>query len=156
MSQARVAALRLLTRRDYTAAELRTKLLARELPEADVTAALDDLAAAGLLNDRRVAESFVRVATTLKGRGRHRIARELEQRGVDRAIIRDTLANLPVADETASIRSFLTRRHVPARLSPAEHRRVFGQLLRRGFSADLIASALRPGRGTPDEPDDPS
>lgn len=156
MSQARVVALRLLTRRDYTISELRSKLLDRELPEADVTAALDDLSAAGLLNDRRVAQSFVRVAATLKGRGRHRIARELEHRGVDRGIIRDTLANLPVTDEAASIRKFLERKRLPARLTPAEHRRVFGQLLRRGFSADLIAAALRPGRGTPDEPDDPS
>ena len=143
MSQARAIALRLLTRRDYTAKELRTKLLDRELPEADVTSVLADLAEAGLVNDRRVAESFVRVASTLKGRGRMRISRELEQRGVDRAVIRDALAKLPIEDETASIRRFLERKHLPARLSPAEHRRVFGQLVRRGFSADLIAKALR-------------
>ena len=70
MSQARVVALRQLTRRDYTAKELRQKLLDRELPDADVTAALADLTQAGLQNDRRVAESFVRVASALKGRAR--------------------------------------------------------------------------------------
>ena len=143
MSQARAAALRLLTRRDYTTKELRTKLLEREVPEAEVTSVLTDLTDAGLVNDRRVAESFVRVASTLKGRGRLRISRELEQRGVDRAIIRDALANLPAEDESASIRRFLERKHLPARLSPAEHRRVFGQLIRRGFPADLIAKALK-------------
>ena len=150
MSQARATALRLLTRRDYTAKELRTKLLERDMPEADVTSVLADLAEAGLVNDRRVAESFVRVSSTLKGRGRMRISRELEQRGVDRAIIRDALAKLPIEDETASIRRFLERKHLPARLSPAEHRRVFGQLVRRGFSADLIAKALR-GRGVDED-----
>ena len=111
---------------------------------------LADLADAGVVNDRRVAESFVRVASTLKGRGRLRISRELEQRGIDRSIIRDALAGLPIEDETASIRRFLERKHLPARLSPAEHRRVFGQLVRRGFSADLIAKALR-GRGVEEE-----
>ena len=150
MSQARVAALRLLTRRDYTAKELRTKLLDRDLPEAEVAAVLADLAAEGVVNDRRVAEAVVRVASTVKGRGRLRISRELEQRGIDRAIIREALAALPIADETAAIRRFLDRKHVPARLSPVEHRRVFGQLVRRGFSADLIAKALR-GRGAEDE-----
>ena len=150
MSQARATALRLLTRRDYTAKELRTKLLDRDVPEAEVASVLADLADAGIVNDRRVAESFVRVASTLKGRGRLRISRELEQRGVDRAIIRDALAGLPIEDETASIRRFLERKHLPARLSPAEHRRVFGQLVRRGFSADLIAKALR-GRGVDEE-----
>ena len=151
MSQARATALRLLTRRDYTAKELRTKLLDRDLPEAEVTSVLAELAESGTVNDRRVAESFVRVASSLKGRGRLRISRELEQRGVDRAIIRDALAALPIEDETASIRRFIERKHLPARLSPAEHRRVFGQLVRRGFSADLIAKALR-GRGHTDEP----
>jgi regulatory protein len=146
MSQARATALRLLTRRDYTAKELRTKLLDRDLPETEVASVLADLADEGLINDRRVAESFVRVASTLKGRGRLRISRELEQRGIDRAIIRDALAGLPIADETTAIRRFLDRKPLPARLSPAEHRRVFSQLVRRGFSADLIAKALR-GRG---------
>ncbi len=143
MSRARVAALRLLTRRDYTTTELRTKLLDREFPEPEVAAAIADLAHEGFVNDRRVAESFVRVASNLKGRGRHRIERELEQRGVDRGIIREVLAGLLVADEVASIRRFLERKRLPDRLSPAEHRRTFGQLMRRGFSADLIASALR-------------
>ncbi|MBK9240685.1 MAG: regulatory protein RecX [Acidobacteria bacterium] len=143
MSRARVTALRLLTRRDYTTSELRTKLLDREFPEPEVETAIADLAHEGFVNDRRVAESFVRVSSNLKGRGRHRIERELEQRGVDRSIIREVLAGLPVADETASIRRFLERKRLPARLSPAEHRRTFGQLMRRGFSADLIASALR-------------
>ena len=151
MSQARATALRLLTRRDYTAKELRTKLLERDVPEAEVTSVLTDLADAGVVNDRRVAESFVRVASTLKGRGRLRISRELEQRGIDRAIIRDALAALPVDDEAAAIRRFLDRKHLPARLNPAEHRRVFGQLVRRGFSADLIAKALR-ARGSSEEP----
>jgi regulatory protein len=150
MNRARVAALRLLNRRDYTAGELRKKLLEREHPEAEVTSALADLVQQGLVSDRRVAESFVRVSTTIKGRGRHRIERELERRGVDRALIRDVLSRLEVADEQASIRKFLERKHLPARLSPAEHRRIFGQLMRRGFSPDLIAKALR-ARGYDEE-----
>jgi len=143
MSQARATALRLLTRRDYTAKELRTKLLDRGMPEAEVASVLAELAEEGAVNDRRVAESFVRVASTVKGRGRLRISRELEQRGIDRAIVREALAALPVEDESASLRKLLARKRLPARLSPAEHRRVFAQLVRRGFSADLIAKALR-------------
>lgn len=148
-SQARVAALRLLTRRDYTARELREKLLDREVPEPDISSVLADLTTEGLINDRRVAESFVRVASGVKGRGRQRIARELEQRGVDRAVVRDVLAGLPVEDEVASIRKVLERKRLPARLSVAEHRRIFGQLLRRGFSADLIAKVLGPRESFP-------
>jgi regulatory protein len=143
VSQARVAALRLLTRRDYTAVELRAKLLAKDHPEPDVVSAIASLMHDGLVDDRRVAVSFVRVASTLKGRGRHRIERELEHRGVDKAIIREALATLPAAGEAAAIRRFLERKKLPARLSPAEHRRLFGQLMRRGFSADLIAKVIK-------------
>ncbi len=147
---ARVAALRMLTRRDYTAAELRAKLLDREHSASDITAAIADLTRDRFVDDRRVALAFLRVAADLKGRGRHRIERELEHRGVDKAIIREALATLPVTDEIASIRRFLERKHLPDRLSPAEHRRIFGQLMRRGFSADLIATAIR-SRATDDD-----
>jgi regulatory protein len=143
MSEARAIALRLLTRRDYTAKELRTRLLDRELSEDEVNSVLADLTAEGIVDDRRVAESFVRVASTVKGRGRIRISRELEQRGVDRSTIRDALTRLPVEDETETLRKVLSRKRLPARLDPAEHRRLFAQLVRRGFSADLIAKALR-------------
>jgi regulatory protein len=142
MSQARVAALRLLTRRDYTAKEIHQKLLDREVPEAEAAAVVADLAASGLINDRRVAESFVRVASTVKGRGRLRIERELAQRGVERSLIREVLGAMPGTDEAAAIRRFLDRKRLPARLSPPEHRRIFGQLIRRGFPPDLIARVL--------------
>ncbi|NQW02518.1 MAG: regulatory protein RecX [Acidobacteria bacterium] len=140
----------MLTRRDYTAAELRAKLLDREHSASDITAAIADLTRDRFVDDRRVALAFLRVAADLKGRGRHRIERELEHRGVDKAIIREALATLPVTDEIASIRRFLERKHLPDRLSPAEHRRIFGQLMRRGFSADLIATAIR-SRATDDD-----
>jgi regulatory protein len=148
VSQARVAALRLLTRREYTAAELRTKLLEREHAEPDVADAIAGLTRDGFVDDRRVAASFVRVAATVKGRGRHRIERELEHRGVDKALIREVLTALPAADEAASIRRFLARKKLPVRLSAAEHRRLFGQLMRRGFSADLIAKAIKEVQGS--------
>lgn len=133
----------MLNRRDYTAAELRTKLLDKDYAEDEVTAALDELTRDRFVDDLRVATSFVRVASGIKGRGRHRIARELEHRGVDKAVIAEALQSMPISDEEENIRRFLARKALPARLSPADHRKVFAQLMRRGFSADLIAKAIR-------------
>jgi regulatory protein len=146
VTQTRVAALRMLMRRDYTAFELRKKLIDKEHTPEDITAALDSLAADRLLDDRRVAISFVRVSSSLKGRGRLRIARELEVRGVAKDLIREALEALPAEDETESIRRFLARKRLPARLPAADHRRIFGQLIRRGFSADIIARVIREPR----------
>lgn len=146
MTRTRVAALRMLTRRDYTAFELREKLLAKEHAPDDITAALDSLIADGFLDERRVATSVVRVASSVKGRGRLRIARELEARGISKAIIREALAALPVEDEAESIRRFLERKQLPRHLPAPDHRRLFAQLLRRGFSADVIAKVIRDRR----------
>jgi regulatory protein len=143
MSSARAAALRLLTRRDYTAAELRKRLGAREYSSDQIDEAIADLTAQGLVNDRRAAAAYVRSAARIKGRGRLRIQRELEARGLDRATVREALDELPASDEAAAIQRFLDRRRVPAQLDSANRRRVFQQLLRRGFAADLIADVLK-------------
>ncbi len=68
---------------------------------------------------------------------------ELESRGVDAALIRELLAELPAEEERGAIDEFLRRRRVPPHLTLDERRRVFQQLLRRGFAAEAIARALR-------------
>jgi regulatory protein len=146
MAFARNTALHLLSRRDYTTAELRKKLNDREFPEDEIATALASLAADRLLDDRRVAAAHIRTASRIKHRGRLRIQRELEARGIDRAVIRELILELPAAEESDSIEHFLRRRGVTSRQTAPERRRLFQQLMRRGFGADVIAKALR-GRG---------
>lgn len=153
---ARAAALRLLGRREYTRAELVRKLSERGYAPADVESTLQRLAGEGLLDDRRVAAAHVRVASRVKGRGRLRIARELDARGIDADIVRETLAALPEEEDAEALARILSRRNVPPRLSMAERRKVFQQMLRRGFPSDAIARALRAraSEGPGDDPDD--
>jgi regulatory protein len=148
----RAQALRLLSRRDYTTHELRTKLLDREYDEAGIGPLLSDLTASGFLNDRRVAASHVRTAAAIKGRGRLRIARELTARGLSKDIISEALGAVDKQDEAALIRRILTRKKWPARPSLAERRRMFQHLMRRGFPADAIGRAL--GGTSIDDADD--
>jgi regulatory protein len=146
---ARLAALRLLGRRDFSAAEVTTRLLDRGHPADEVHAVVRDLVADRTLDDRRVAASHVRTASLVKHRGRLRIRRELEARGIDKVLIGEALAELPADDDAAAIRVFLARRRAPARPDPAMRRRLFQQLLRRGFDSVAIARAL--GRGDRDD-----
>ncbi len=139
---ARNVALRLLSRRDYTTAELRRKLTEREFPAEAIDDALASLTTDRLLDDRRAAAAHVRTASRVKRRGRLRIQRELEARGVDRQVIRELLDELPPEDETAAIAEFLRRRHT-GHIGMADRRRLFQQLLRRGFTADVIAKAIK-------------
>ena len=120
MPTARVAALRLLTRRDYTTAELRNKLLGAEHGSTEIDEAIDQLSHEGLLNDRRVAETYARTACRVKGRGRLRIQRELEARGVDRELARDVASAVSESDEAAALERVLSRKRVGPRLDAAE------------------------------------
>ena len=139
----RTTALRLLGRRDYTSAELRQKLADRGFAAADIETGLARLAADGLVDDQRVAAAFLRTASRIKGRGPARISRELRARGVDRDVIDTLVSGISTADEIAAIDRFLLRRRTPNPPTLAERRRIFQQLMRRGFSADAISTALR-------------
>jgi regulatory protein len=143
----------LLGRRDYTVVELRRRLTDRGYTKEDIDTVVADLVADGSLNDQRVAAAHARTASGIKGRGRHRIQRELDARGVARDLARDTAGTISPADETAAIDRFLDRKHWPADPDAATRRRVFQQLLRRGFPTDAITRALK-RRGLPDAGED--
>lgn len=139
----RGTALRLLGRREYTVAELGERLLTRGHDAAEVDAELARLAGEGLVDDRRAALTHIRTGSQIKGRGKRRIRRELEARGVAPALIEELLSSRGDADELEAVERLLARRRLPSRLPLAERRRVFQQLLRRGFAADVIARALK-------------
>ena len=81
-SSVRGAALTLLGRRDYTALELRKRLIEKGHDAGEVDEQIESLTADGSLNDARVAASHIRVSSQVKGRGRIRI-RHADVRPVD-------------------------------------------------------------------------
>lgn len=139
---ARLAALRLLARRDYSAAEVATRLSARGYDRQDIEAAIETLQADGSIDDTRSARSHVHTAASVKRRGSVRIRRELEARGFGADAVRAALAALTRDDDLVAIRRHLARRPLPSPLPADARRRLFQQLLRRGFPADLVARAL--------------
>jgi regulatory protein len=146
-SSARTTALRLLSRRDHTTTELRERLLARGHDETEADEVVRALTADGTLDDRRVAAAHVRTAAGVKGRGRLRIVRELEARGVERDLARELVGDVSAEAEAAGIERVLARKRVPARLSAPERQKIFAHLLRRGFPASAISEALRKREG---------
>ena len=140
---ARIAALRMLGRRDLTRAELVTRLLDRGYPRPDVDDAVAKLVADRSVDDRRTAASHVRLASRVKGRGRLRIRRELEARGIEKEVAQAAVSEISADDDLDAIKRYLERKRLGADVSPADRRRVFQQLIRRGFSADAIAKLLR-------------
>ena len=78
--------MRLLSRREHSAFEIRDKLLKRDFDNKEVEQVITELQQGGWLSDERYAEAYVRMRQ-LKGFGPVRIAMELNQRGVEESIV---------------------------------------------------------------------
>ena len=145
MADLKTTALNMLGRRENTRAQLRRKLLQRKFEPADIDRTLDDLAAAGFLDDARAAKTFTRHATHIKGQGRLRIARELAAKGVAPEIVAQTLDAVIDPDEEAErLTKALERRARGKDLTDRkESGKVWQALVRQGFSADAVSKALR-------------
>ena len=87
---AKSVAVRLLSRREHSAFEIRDKLLKRDFEESEIEQAITELQQGGWLSDERYAEAYIRMRQ-LKGFGPVRIAMELNERGVKESIVDDYL-----------------------------------------------------------------
>jgi regulatory protein len=138
-------ALRLLSRRELTTAELKKRLQDREIPEPAIAQVIERLTADGTLDDRRAAMAIARTFALVKARGRLRIERELQARGVEadtaRAAIDEVFADLsePELLERA-LRKRLRSGHIK---DQAQFRRLYAYLTRLGFRTDAVVALLK-------------
>jgi len=93
---AKSVAVRLLSRREHSAFEIRDKLQKRDFDETEIAQTISELQQGGWLSDERFAEAYIRMRQ-LKGFGPIRIAMELNERGVKEVIVE---AFLDASDES--------------------------------------------------------
>lgn len=130
--------------RQITVTELRRKLEKAEFDEAVIEFGIERCTAAGLLDDRRYATSYVE-SRVRRGHGAARIRQDLSRRGVDRAIVAELLAehgddgSLDAAAVEAARRKFAR-----IDLEDAKARtKAMRWLLGRGYSSSQAGAALR-------------
>lgn len=142
-------ALRLLSQREHSRAELATKL-ARHVQEGDdLAGVLDDLQAKDFINETRVLESVVhRRASRL---GAARIRQELQAKGLAGEAIQEAVARLQDS-ELERARGVWARKFAQPPQTPQENAKQTRFLLTRGFSGDVVRRVLRgaAGRGSGD------
>ncbi len=83
---AKSTAVRLLSRREHSAFEIRDKLAKREFDGSEIEQAIVELIQGDWLSDERFAEAYIRMRQ-LKGFGPIRISIELNERGVKESIV---------------------------------------------------------------------
>lgn len=146
---ARGYALRLLKRRLRSVAEIDDALAKRGVEEVERHELLEELKAAGLLDDTRLARAWVNDRDRFNPRGEMLLKQELRKKGVADATIKQTLVDRKAREEEP-VNEFEQARQVAAAranlykgLAPEARRRRLGNfLLRRGFSLDTVRRIL--------------
>lgn len=147
MADPLAVALVYLNRRERTVAEVRARLRRADFDEAEADAAVQELIELGYLDDRRFARLFVEDKRTLEQWGAERIARSLSERGVDRELIAQALADADggagASGEMDRALELLQRRFPAAPRERRERERAFGVLVRKGYDSELAGDAIR-------------
>jgi regulatory protein len=141
---AREIALRLLTVRPRTRAELEAAFAKRKVPADAAAEVLRRFGDVGLIDDAAFARGWVE-AGGRRQRGRRALAQELGNKGVARELISEALAERDQEAELAAAVAF-ARKRAPAMAGldrQIRYRRLSGALARRGFAADVVLAAVR-------------
>lgn len=136
-------ALRLLSGREYSRAELERKLASHEEATGDLARALDELQAKDFISERRVIESVInRRGAKL---GASRIRQELQGKGLDRDAVTEAVAGLK--DTELERAREVWRRKFGSKSAedlaePAERGKQMRFLAARGFGGDVIRKVV--------------
>ncbi len=132
-------ALRLLGQREHTRLELERKLARYEEEPGTLAQALDELQAKDYLSEQRAAESLVHRRAGQYGA--IRLGQEMQDKGLARELITQTLAGLKDT-ELARAREVWRRRFDAAPQTAPERAKQMRFLLTRGFSGEVVRRVL--------------
>lgn len=133
-------ALRLLSQRDHTRAELERKLAALEEEPGDLARVLDELERKGFIQEGRVVESHLnRRAAKL---GASRLRQELLNKGVSPEAVQDALRTLGGTEEERA-RAVWAHKFGQAPATANDRARHMRFLMSRGFSAAIVQRVLQ-------------
>ena len=140
------SALRALMRRAHSIHEMREYLERRAEDKEHVSAVVGRLRELNYLDDARFALDYARQHAQSRRQGRFRIARELRTRGVPDRHIEAALDSIfAETDESALVRARLKRHlaHARGAIDKRKLASLYRNLLRAGFSADVIRTELK-------------
>lgn len=136
------SALRLLSYRPRSQAEMRQRLAQKGLPPAVIDDTIQRLQELGLLDDSGFARYWVESRDQASPRGRRLLAQELRLKGIERETIQEAVA--PVDEGEAAYRAARRRAQRLQGIDYPTFRRKLGDfLLRRGFDFPLVGSTIQ-------------
>ena len=147
MADAYTVALTLLSARELSEAQLRTRLKRRQIDDDDIDAAIARLTEDRTLNDRRVALAIARMESAIKHRGRSRVIQKIRQAGINSDTAEDAVREVfEEVDEGALLDRALERRlrgKTPKELDEKGRARIIRALAAQGFGLDAVLKKLK-------------
>jgi regulatory protein len=140
-------ALRWLTARELSEAQVRSRLAQKGYTEIAIQPALERLIRDRTVDDRRAATAVARTEARVRRHGPHRVMGKLIAMHIDRDLAKEIVREL-FSDEDEEA---LLARTLEIRLrgnrerlnDPRERRKILAYLVRQGFSAAAAAAAIR-------------
>ncbi|MDP1893476.1 MAG: recombination regulator RecX [Hydrogenophaga sp.] len=139
-------ALRLLSGREHSRAELERKLRPHETEPGELARALDDLEAKGFINEQRVLESVVHRRAAKMGAAR--VRQELQAKGLSPDAVAQAVADLQ-GSEVERAREVWRKKFGEPPADAAERGKQMRFLASRGFGGDAIRRVVS---GCDDDP----
>jgi regulatory protein len=147
MVDAYTVALTLLSARELSEAQLRTRLQRREFEADAIDAAVTRLKEDRTLNDRRVAVALARMESAIKHRGRSRVLQKIRQAGIDGDTAEDAVREVfEEVDEGALLDRALERRlrgKTAKELDDKGRARVVRGLVAQGFRLEAVLEKMK-------------
>ena len=136
---------KLLSSKDYTEKQIRTKLRDDGYPDRIIDNTIAKLKEERFLDDTRYAENFV--FWKAKDRSRNRMMMDLRQKGIDPSVAEkiydELLEKDDIDDEEVVLARILAKKHFdPPNASFEEKEKMKQSLYRKGFSFDAIQKAM--------------
>lgn len=140
-------ALNLLSRRELSAAQLRTRLTRRKFAHEAIEQAIERLLRSGVLDDRRVALAAARLEGPIRRRGRRRVLQRVQQLGINAAVAKAAVEEVfSEVDEQALLDQAIERKLKGADARALDAKgvaRLVRSLVGQGFDAGRVYSRLR-------------
>ena len=140
-------ALRWLTARELSEAQVRSRLAEKGFTDKAIIPAVERLIQDGTIDDRRAATAVARTEARVRRHGPHRVMGKLMAMHIDRDLAKDVVRELfGEEDEGALLERTLETRlrgHADRLKDPRERRKILAYLIRQGFSASRASAAIR-------------
>lgn len=137
----------MLSARELSEAQLRTRLKRREIDAEEIDAAITRLKTDRTLDDRRVARAIARMESAIKHRGRARVLQKIRQAGIDGDTAEEAVREVfEEVNEHELLDRALERRLRGKDVKDLDERgraRVVRGLVAQGFAFDAVLKKLR-------------